>query len=92
MIEPSPVVVIVNSIAITLLGTLIPLVLATMAAYAFAWIKFRGANVLFIFADDLTMQAISAYRHPLKLLQTPNLDRIATEGAVFRNSFCAARI
>ncbi|WP_448002986.1 carbohydrate ABC transporter permease [Agromyces bauzanensis] len=38
----------VNSIAISLLGTLIPLVFASMAAYAFAWIKFRGANVLFI--------------------------------------------
>ena len=33
---------IVNSIAITLLGTLIPLVFASMAAYAFAWIRFRA--------------------------------------------------
>ena len=33
---------IVNSIAIALLGTIIPLVFASMAAYAFAWIKFSG--------------------------------------------------
>lgn len=50
-------------------------------------------NVLLIFADDLTVQAISAYQHPLKLLATPNMDRVAREGmrfdrCVVPNSIC----
>ncbi len=56
---------IVNSIAITLLGTLIPLVLATMAAYAFAWIKFRGANALFIFVFALQIVPLQMALVPL---------------------------
>jgi alpha-glucoside transport system permease protein len=39
---------IVNSIAIALLATLIPLTFASMAAYAFAWMRFPGVNWLFV--------------------------------------------
>lgn len=42
-------------------------------------------NILFIMSDDHAYQAISAYGH--NLLQTPNIDRIANEGAIFRSSF-----
>lgn len=42
-------------------------------------------NILFIFTDDHAYQAISAYGS--KVNQTPNIDRIASEGAIFRNSF-----
>jgi len=50
-------------------------------------------NILFIFCDDLAAQAISAYGHPLRLLETPNLDRLAREGMRFDrclvpNSIC----
>jgi arylsulfatase A-like enzyme len=50
-------------------------------------------NIVHIFADDLATQAISAYGHPLKLLDTPNMDRIAKEGMKFSrclvpNSIC----
>ena len=50
-------------------------------------------NILFIFCDDLTNQAVSAYGHPLKLLDTPHIDRIAREGmrfdrCVVPNSLC----
>jgi arylsulfatase A-like enzyme len=50
-------------------------------------------NILFLFCDDLTVQAISAYNHPLKLLETPNMDRIAAQGMKFErclvpNSIC----
>lgn len=50
-------------------------------------------NILFIFCDDLATQAVSAYRHPLKLLDTPHIDRIAREGMLFDrclvpNSIC----
>lgn len=37
-----------NSIAITLPATIIPLVIASLAAYAFAWIDFRGKDWMFI--------------------------------------------
>ena len=38
----------INSIAITVPATVFPLVIASLAAYAFAWIDFRGKNWLFI--------------------------------------------
>jgi arylsulfatase A-like enzyme len=48
-------------------------------------------NILFIFSDDHAWQAISAYGS--KLIQTPNLDRLANEGLRFDrclvpNSIC----
>ena len=51
-------------------------------------------NILFIFTDDHATQAISAYGHELKLNTTPNIDRLAREGMLFRrclvtNSICA---
>lgn len=45
-------------------------------------------NIIFIMADDHAMQAISAYGHPIsKLAPTPNIDRIAQNGALFRRSY-----
>lgn len=38
----------VNSLAITLPATAFPLVIASLAAYAFAWIDFKGKNWMFI--------------------------------------------
>ncbi|MEL5991580.1 carbohydrate ABC transporter permease [Microbacterium phosphatis] len=38
----------VNSFAITLPAAIIPLIIATLAAYGFAWIDFRGKNLLFV--------------------------------------------
>lgn len=50
-------------------------------------------NIVFIFADDHALQAISAYGGPLKdIAQTPNIDRLANQGALFNNSFCANSI
>lgn len=50
-------------------------------------------NVLFIFSDDHAVNAISAYGGPLaEVAPTPNIDRIAREGALFVNSFCANSI
>jgi arylsulfatase A-like enzyme len=42
-------------------------------------------NILFIMADDHGYQAISSYGD--KLIQTPNIDRIADEGVLFNNAF-----
>ena len=49
-------------------------------------------NIIFIMSDDHAYQAISAYGHDLN--HTPNIDRIAKEGAIFNrgfvtNSICA---
>ena len=41
-------------------------------------------NILFIMSDDHAYQAISAYSD--KLIQTPNIDRIADEGILFTNA------
>jgi alpha-glucoside transport system permease protein len=38
----------VNSVVITLPAVFIPITLALLAAYAFAWIEFRGRDVLFV--------------------------------------------
>ncbi len=41
-------------------------------------------NILFIMSDDHAYQAISAYND--KLIETPNIDRIANEGMLFSNA------
>lgn len=42
-------------------------------------------NIIFIMSDDHAQRAISAYTH--ELISTPNIDRLAEEGVLFRNSF-----
>jgi arylsulfatase A-like enzyme len=50
-------------------------------------------NILFIFSDDHATNAISAYGSRLaKVAPTPNIDRLAAEGALFANSFCCNSI
>ncbi len=41
-------------------------------------------NIIFIMSDDHAYQAISAYSN--KLIETPNIDRIANEGIKFNNA------
>ncbi len=53
----------------------------------------KRPNIVFIFSDDHAYQAISAYGDPRKLLETPNIDRIAKGGmrfdrCVVPNSIC----
>lgn len=46
-------------------------------------------NILFIMSDDHAEAAISAYGSEISgLAPTPNIDRIASEGALFRSNFC----
>ncbi|HNS22662.1 MAG TPA: sulfatase [Sedimentisphaerales bacterium] len=47
-------------------------------------------NILFIMTDDHASHAMSCYGS--KINQTPNLDRIASEGMRFTNSFCTNSI
>jgi arylsulfatase A-like enzyme len=65
---------------------------AGMAVNAGEPAKTQRPNIVFIMADDHAFQAISAYSD--ELIQTPNIDRLAREGAIFTratvtNSICA---
>jgi len=68
---------------ITLSVTLLALILSFTACSEKVEEKQRP-NIVFIMADDHAYQAISAYSD--KLIQTPNIDRIAHEGMLFSNA------
>lgn len=55
----------VNSIAITLPATIIPITVALLASYAFAWMEFRGRNMLFILVFALQIVPIQMALIPL---------------------------
>jgi alpha-glucoside transport system permease protein len=58
----------VNSIAITIPSVIIPISLATMAAYAFAWMKFPGRDVLFVGVFAMQIVPIQVTMIPLLTL------------------------
>jgi alpha-glucoside transport system permease protein len=60
----------INSIVITLPATIFPIVIATMAAYALAWIRFRGSDVLFFSIFALQIVPLQMSLIPLLLLFT----------------------
>lgn len=48
----------------------------------------KPLNIIHIMTDDHSYQTISAYGHPIsQLAPTPNLDRLASEGMLFRKAF-----
>ena len=50
-------------------------------------------NIVFIFSDDHAPHAIGAYDGWLKRVNpTPNIDQLAKDGMLFRNSFCTNSI
>ncbi|CAM3649020.1 carbohydrate ABC transporter permease [Isoptericola cucumis] len=55
----------VNSFVITIPGVLIPITLALLAAYAFAWIKFPGRNFLFVAVFSLQVVPLQVALVPL---------------------------
>jgi len=55
----------VNSLAIAIPATIFPLVLAAMAAYAFAWIKFKWSGALFVFIFALQIVPLQLALIPL---------------------------
>ncbi|WP_100811878.1 MULTISPECIES: carbohydrate ABC transporter permease [unclassified Microbacterium] len=55
----------VNSIAITLPATVIPIVIASLAAYAFAWMDFKGKNLIFVLVFALQIVPIQMALIPL---------------------------
>jgi alpha-glucoside transport system permease protein len=58
----------VNSLVITLPAVVIPITLASLAAYAFAWIKFRGRGILFVAVFALQVVPIQVTLIPLLTL------------------------
>ena len=61
---------------------LVTVALSALTAHASA-----APNIVFMFSDDHAYQAIGAYGS--KINQTPNIDRIAKQGARFANTFRA---
>jgi arylsulfatase A-like enzyme len=48
----------------------------------------KPLNIVHIMTDDHSFQTISAYGHPIsRLAPTPNIDRLAAEGVLFRRAF-----
>jgi alpha-glucoside transport system permease protein len=63
-----------NSLAVTIPATVIPITIAAFAAYAFCWMEFRGRYVLFVVVVGLLVV-------PLQMSLIPIL-RLYTQGAV----------
>jgi alpha-glucoside transport system permease protein len=55
----------INSVVITIPSVLIPISLATMAAYAFAWMPFRGRSTLFVAVFAMQIVPIQVTMIPL---------------------------
>jgi len=70
------------ALACILIGLLLDPVVSTAAQ--------TRPNIVFIFSDDHALQAIGAYGS--KVNRTPHIDRLAHEGALYVNSFCANSI
>ena len=54
-----------NSLAVTIPSTIIPITIAAFAAYAFAFMEFRGKNVLFLFVVGSMIIPLQLYLIPL---------------------------
>ena len=63
----------VNSLAITIPGTIIPIFIASLAAYALAWVRFRGSDLIFF--GLFALQVV-----PLQMALVP-LQRFFVSGA-----------
>jgi len=62
-----------NSLVITLPAALIPITIASLAAYAFAWIEFKGRNTLFVLVFALQIVPIQMALVPLLRLFSDGL-------------------
>jgi len=70
---------VMNSIVVTVPSVVFPLVFGLMAAYAFAWIPFKGSNFLFVLIFALQVVPLQLALIPLlKILGPNNLDIAGT--------------
>ena len=63
------------------------IILLLISSYSFAQ---QRPNIVYIMSDDHDADAISAYNE--KFIQTPNIDRLAKEGMLFKKAFVANSI
>ena len=71
-------------------GALAGAAIATAAPTAFSRTRTDRPNILFILADDLGYGDLSCYGRPD--YQTPQLDRLATQGVRFVNAYSASSV
>ena len=73
----------------TVLLGLLPLAPGLCTAQQRKAVRSEGRpNIVWIMTDDHAFQALGAYGHPIaRLAPTPNLDRLARSGILFRESF-----
>jgi arylsulfatase len=62
------------------------LALAAFSLAAPAWAQ-EKPNILVIWGDDIGISNISAYNHGIMGYRTPNIDRLADEGALFTDHY-----
>ena len=62
-------------------------VVAILASAGLAVAQDKKPNVLVIWGDDIGIHNISAYNHGIMGYRTPNIDRIAKEGAMFTDFY-----
>src|SRR5215831_10943738 len=66
-----------------------PLLIGVLFALAYVTCRVNAAesrpNIVFVLVDDLRWDALGCAGHPF--VKTPNIDRIAREGVLFRNFF-----
>jgi N-acetylglucosamine-6-sulfatase len=73
--------------ALKILGTIV-IATVTLRATAAAQaqpVPAKAPNIIFVLTDDQRWDTLGCMGHPF--VQTPNIDRIAHEGALFRNAF-----
>jgi len=68
-----------QAVAVTLICTFLAMTTVVSAERA------ERPNIIFILVDDLRWDALGCMGHPF--VKTPNIDRIAKEGGLFRNFF-----
>lgn len=78
---------------ILLIGAIILTAVSAKLAAQDAKTKAAKPNIIYIMADDLTIQAISAYGGIYKnVAPTPSIDRLAKEGMLFNDVLCTNAI
>jgi arylsulfatase A-like enzyme len=76
-----------NKIRNILLGSFAMVAAATMASAPATAQQQQKPNILVIMGDDIGMWNVSAYSHGMMGFKTPNIDRIAKEGAMFSDIY-----
>ena len=63
-VERASTTAFINSLIITIPATIIPVMVAAFAAYAFAWMDFPGRNILFVIVVGLLVVPLQIDAHP----------------------------